>query len=80
MVAGRLVEVTIRVMTVGAISGGRPRVSGRAALQRQVADTRFRDRRDVPVDGPACPAAAVAEVVGDRGEIPAEPRERRASS
>lgn len=80
MVAGRVVEVTIRVLTMDVISGERPRASGRAALQRQVADTRFRDRRDVPVDEPACPAAAVAEVVGDRGEIPAEPRERRASS
>lgn len=80
MVAGRAVEVTIRVTTVGVISGGRPRVSGPTALQRQVADTRFRDLRDVPVDGPARPAAAVAEIVGDRGEIPAEPRERRASS
>lgn len=80
MVAGRVVEVTIRVMAVDVISGGRPRVSGRAALQRQLADTRFRDRRDVPVDGPACRAAALAEVVGDRGEIPAEPLEPRASS
>jgi hypothetical protein len=67
-------EVTIGVMTVGVISVKQPRVLGRAALHRQVADTIFLRPADVPVDRPACPAAAVGEVVGDRGEIPGSPR------